>query len=74
MICAFCAEIIPPRQVGNLRLSLCYKTRGYPKFKGKGAEVKALVPALLQVFTDLIDITKHEHRLIKCMLIAQSKL
>ena len=54
-----------------MRLSSFHEAGEYPKLKGKGAEIKDLTPALLELWMEHSNPMEQEHLLISGMLQSQ---
>ena len=70
-ICAFYRLHRTNTQFSNMRLSSFHEAREYPKLKGKGAEIKDLTPALLELWMEHSNPREQQHRLISGMLQSQ---
>lgn len=67
-ICQYYTDNHVATQFSQIRVDSFYETNSYPELKDKGAEVKDLVPALLFVWLQFMDIGTESHRSVKDML------
>ena len=70
-ICRFYRVHSTKTQFTNMRLSSFHEAGEYPKLKGKGAEIKDLTPALLELWMEHSNPMEQEHLLISGMLQSQ---